>query len=133
MSDPQRRLRQLEFLHEFAQLATQARDWDELMRTVLERTTVALGVDVCSLYLMDREGDRLTLAATNGLDRTTSARSASRSAKASPGPSPRGASPSRSPDVRADPRFKWVRGYDLQGLTSMLSVPLTWNDGSSAS
>src|SRR5664279_1552509 len=66
--DPDRRLRELEFLHELTQLATQARDWDELMRTIIERTTVALRVDVCSLYLMDRDGDRLTLAATNGLD-----------------------------------------------------------------
>ena len=51
--DPERRLRELEFLHELTQLATQARDWDELMRTIIERTTVALRVDVCSLYLLD--------------------------------------------------------------------------------
>jgi hypothetical protein len=38
------------------------------MNTVIERTTVAMHVDVCSLYLLDRDGDRLTLAATNGLD-----------------------------------------------------------------
>ena len=62
------RLRQLAFLHEFAQLATQARDWDELMRTLVDRTTVAMGVEVCSFYLLDRTGERLTLAATNGLD-----------------------------------------------------------------
>ena len=59
---------QLAFLHEFAQLATQARDWDELMRTLVDRTTLALGVEVCSFYLLNRDGERLTLAATNGLD-----------------------------------------------------------------
>ena len=59
----------LAFLHEFAQLATHARDWDELMRTVVDRTTVAMGVEVCSFYLLDRNGETLTLAATNGLDR----------------------------------------------------------------
>ena len=64
------RLRQLAFLQEFAQLATQARDWDELMRTLVDRTTVAMGVEVCSFYLLDRTGERLTLAATNGLDVT---------------------------------------------------------------
>ena len=58
----------LAFLHEFAQLATHARDWDELMRTVVDRTTVAMGVEVCSFYLLDRDGQTLTLAATNGLD-----------------------------------------------------------------
>ena len=60
----------LAFLHEFAQLATHARDWDELMRTVVDRTTVAMGVEVCSFYLLDRDGQTLTLAATNGLDRS---------------------------------------------------------------
>ena len=29
-----------------------------------------MGVEVCSFYLADRERTRLTLAATNGLDRT---------------------------------------------------------------
>ena len=65
-----RRLDELAFLHEIAQLATLARDWDELMRTIVERTTAAMGVEVCSFYLADRERTRLTLAATNGLDRS---------------------------------------------------------------
>ena len=62
------RVDQLAFLHEFAQLLTEARDWDALMRTLVDRTTAALGVEVCSFYLLDRDGVRLTLAATNGLD-----------------------------------------------------------------
>jgi two-component system OmpR family sensor kinase len=33
-----------------------------------------------------------------------------------------------SPDVRVDPRFKWVPGFDQSQFTSMLSVPLPWND-----
>jgi signal transduction histidine kinase len=33
------------------------------------------------------------------------------------------------PDVRADPRFLWVRGLDQRRfVASMLSVPLTWHD-----
>ncbi len=33
------------------------------------------------------------------------------------------------PDVRADPRFLWVRGIDQRRfVASMLSVPLTWHD-----
>ena len=42
----------LAFLHEIAQLATQARDWDELMRAIVEGTTIALEVEVCSFYLL---------------------------------------------------------------------------------
>jgi len=128
LPDPERRLLELEFLHEFAQLAAQARDWDELMRTIIERTTVALRVDVCSLYLMDRDGDRLTLAATNGLDPNHVGKVSLALGEGITGNAAKRREPIQVPDVRLDPRFKWVRGYDLQGITSMLSVPLTWND-----
>jgi signal transduction histidine kinase len=127
--DPERRLRELEFLHELTQLATQARDWDELMNTIIERTTVALRVDVCSLYLMDRDGDRLTLAATNGLDPGHVGKVSLAYGEGITGTVAKSRRPIAVPDVRVEPRFKWVRGYDLQGITSMLSVPLTWNEG----
>ena len=65
-----RRLDELAFLHEIAQLATLARDWDELMRSIVDGTTAAMGVEVCSFYLADHDRTRLTLAATNGLDRS---------------------------------------------------------------
>ena len=39
------------------------------MRTIVDRTREALHVEVCSFYLLDHDTDRLTLAATNGLDR----------------------------------------------------------------
>ena len=42
------RLRELAFLHDIARLATLARDWDELMRTIVEGTTVAMDVQVRS-------------------------------------------------------------------------------------
>jgi two-component system, OmpR family, sensor histidine kinase KdpD len=125
--DPQRRLRELEFLHELTQLATQARDWDELMRTIIERTTDALRVDVCSLYLMDRDGDRLTLAATNGLDPGHVGKVSLAYGEGITGAAAKSRRPIEVLDVRVEPRFKWVRGYDLQGITSMLSVPLSWN------
>jgi signal transduction histidine kinase len=36
--------------------------------------------------------------------------------------------PIASPDVRVDPRFKWVPGFDQSQFVSMLSVPMPWND-----
>jgi len=67
--DAVRKLRELEFLHEFAKLLTTARNWDELMGTIVDRTTTALDVEVCSVYLKERDESCLRLAATNGLDR----------------------------------------------------------------
>ena len=40
------------------------------MRSIVDGTTAAMGVEVCSFYLADHERTRLTLAATNGLDRS---------------------------------------------------------------
>ena len=55
-TDPDaRRLRELAFLNEIAQLATLARDWDELMHSIVDGTTAAMGVEVCSFYLADHE------------------------------------------------------------------------------
>ena len=122
------RLDQLAFLHEFAQLATQARDWDELMRTLVDRTTVALGVEVCSFYLLDRDGERLTLAATNGLDREQVGQVSLAVGEGVTGLAAVGRQPVSTPDVTTDERFSWVRGFDIAGLHAMLSMPLVWNE-----
>jgi len=124
----ERRLRELSFLHEFAQLATLARDWDELMRTIVDRTTEALGVEVCSFYLADREAQRLTLAATNGLDRSQVGEVSLAFGEGITGIAARRRRPVQVPDVTVDKRFRWVRGFDIAGLHAMLSMPLVWHD-----
>ena len=118
----------LAFLHEFAQIATHARDWDELMRTVVDRTTVAMGMEVCSFYLLDRDGETLTLAATNGLDRTQVGRVSLAMGQGITGRAAATRSPVVSGDVTTDERFSWVRGFDIEGLRAMLSMPLVWNE-----
>ena len=60
---------ELAALREIVRLGTSAPTWDELMQLVVDRSTVAMTAEVCSLYLVDRDGAGLTLAATNGLDR----------------------------------------------------------------
>ncbi len=124
----ERRLRELAFLHEIAQLATQARDWDELMRAIVDGTTTAMEVEVCSFYLADREQPRLTLAATNGLDRTQVGRVSLAVGQGITGRVAEGREPIAVEDVTVDPRFSWVRGFDIEGLAAMLSVPLVWHD-----
>lgn len=121
-------LERLSFLHEFAQLATHARDWDELMRTVVDRTTVAMGVEVCSFYLLDRDGRTLTLAATNGLDPEQVGQVSLAMGQGLTGRAAEGRTPVMSRDVTTDERFSWVRGFDIHGLHAMLSMPLVWDE-----
>jgi signal transduction histidine kinase len=125
---PRDNVRELAFLHEIAQLATQARDWDELMRSIVDGTTAAMGVEVCSFYLADRERTRLTLAATNGLDRTQVGRVSLAWGEGITGRVAAGRRPIAVDDVTVDGRFAWVRGFDIEGLSGMLSVPLIWHD-----
>jgi two-component system sensor histidine kinase KdpD len=123
-----RRLDELAFLHDIAQLATLARDWDELMRSIVDGTTAAMGVEVCSFYLSDHEGMRLTLAATNGLDRSQVGRVSLGWGEGITGRVAATRTPIAVEDVTVDERFAWVRGFDIQDLKGMLSVPLEWHD-----
>jgi signal transduction histidine kinase len=122
-------LEQLRFLHQVARLATTARTWDELLDTVVDGTRDALHADVSSLYLLDRDGAYLTLAATNGLDRFQIGRARVPFGEGVTGRVAAERRPLVIPDVKADTRFLWVRGLDQRRfVTSMLSVPLSWRD-----
>src|SRR3954471_21623985 len=122
-------LEQLRFLHQVARLATTARTWDELLETVVDGTRDALHADVTSLYLLDRDGAYLTLAATNGLDRYQIGRARVPYGEGVTGYVAAHRQPEVITDVKADSRFLWVRGIDQRRfVSSMLSVPLTWHD-----
>src|SRR6478735_1809151 len=121
-------LERLRFLHEVAKLATTARTWDELLGTVVDGTRDALHADVSSLYLLDRDGAYLTLAATNGLDRFQIGRARVPFAEGVTGHVAATQTPLVIADVKEDPRFLWVRGIDQRRfVASMLSGPLSWH------
>ena len=52
---------ELRFLRRLLGLVTTAQTWEELLGTVVDGTRDALGASVSSLYLLDRDGTRLTL------------------------------------------------------------------------
>lgn len=120
---------QLRFLHELLRLATTAQTWEELLETVVDGTRTALRAQVSSLYLMDRDGLSLTLAATNGLDRHHIGRAVIPFGEGITGRVASSREPIQVADIGEDPRFLWVRGLDQRRfIASMLSVPLTWHD-----
>ncbi|MBA2569954.1 MAG: GAF domain-containing protein [Chloroflexi bacterium] len=123
----QRRLDELTFVARVARLAASTRTWDELMVTVVDRARDAAEADVCSLYLTDRDGTGVTLAATNGLAREWIGRARLRLGQGITGIVAETRVPIVSDDIRQDPRFAWITGLD-QPHTSMCSVPLVWND-----
>ncbi len=98
------------------------------MRTLVDRTTEALEVDASSFYLVDRDGLGVTLAATNGLDPAQVGRAHLALGEGLTGRAAAQRRPIISPNVRSDPRFKWIPGLDQARYTSWLSVPLPWDD-----
>jgi K+-sensing histidine kinase KdpD len=127
-SDAERKLRELSFLHEVARLASSARDWDEMLRVVIGRTTDAMGAEVSSLYLLERSDGMLRLVATNGLNRGGIGRATLRVGEGIVGWVANARVPLASRDVRTDPRWKWVPEVDEKRFVSMLSVPVVARD-----
>jgi K+-sensing histidine kinase KdpD len=127
-SDAERKLRELSFLHEVARLASSARDWDEMLRVVISRTTDAMGAEVSSLYLLERSDGVLRLVATNGLNRGGIGRATLRVGEGIVGWVANARIPLAARDVRTDPRWKWVPEVDEKRFTSMLSVPVVARD-----
>ncbi len=128
MSDADRKIQELSFLHEITQLASSTRDWDEMLRIVIDRTTDAMGTDVASLYLLEKREGVLRLVATNGLDRRSIGRATLRVGEGITGWVANARVPLATRDVRKEPRFKWIRGTDQPQFLSMLSVPLVVRD-----
>lgn len=111
-------------LREIVQLGSMARTWDELMQLIVDRSTVAMGTEVCSLYLVDRDGNGLTLAATNGVDRQHIGVAHLDIGQGITGIAGQTRAPVVSTDLSRDPRCAWIRGVDHERFTSILAVPL---------
>jgi K+-sensing histidine kinase KdpD len=127
-TDAERKLRELSFLHEVAQLASSARDWDEMLRIVIDRTTDAMGAEVSSLYLLEKREGLLRLVATNGLNPRAVGRATLRFGEGITGWVANARVPLAVRDVRTEPRWKNVPSVDVGRFTSMLSVPLVSRD-----
>lgn len=128
MSEEGRKLRELSFVREIGQLAASTRDWDEMLRIVIERTTEVMGAEVASLYLVERREGLLRLVATNGLNPRGIGRATLRLGEGITGWVATAHVPLAVRDVHADPRWKRVPTVDLDRFTSMLSVPLVMRD-----
>ncbi len=127
-ADSERKIRELSFVREIAQLAASTRDWDEMLRIVIERTTDVMGAEVASLYLVERREGLLRLVATNGLNPRGIGRATLRIGEGITGWVANAHVPLVVRDVHTDPRWKHVPAVDVDRFTSMVSVPLVMRD-----
>ena len=127
-TDTQRKLTELSFLREIAQLASSTRDWDEMLRIVIDRTTDAMRAEVSSLYLVEKRDGVLRLVASNGLNPRAIGKATLRLGEGITGWVANARVPLAVRDVHAEPRWKVVPSVDVDRFTSMLSVPLVIRD-----
>ncbi len=121
-------VRELEFLQRLALQAAQTLDAPSLVRLVINETTGAMGVDVCSVYLLEPRTRDLVLAATNGLSQTGVGLVRMRMGEGITGWAAHERRPVTVADVRAEPRFRWLPGVDQARFVSMCSVPIISGD-----
>lgn len=117
-------LRELEFLRRLALAAGETPDATSLVRLVISETTGAMGVDVCSVYLLEAGARTLVLTATNGLSQTGVGRVRLRIGEGVTGTAAGERRPVVVADVRQEPRFRWLAGVDQARFVAMCSVPI---------
>ncbi len=120
--------RDSDFLQRLALAAAATLDVKALVGLVIGETTGVMGVDVCSVYLVDAGGDGLMLSATNGLSQAGVGTVRLALGEGITGHAALHRRPTVADDVRRDPRFRWLAGVDQERFVSMCSVPIVSAD-----
>ena len=115
--------RELSFLVRLAQAAASTQRSDELLELIIRETTSAIGVDVCSLYLVTPRRE-LRLTATNGLNENMVGKVSMRVGEGITGWVAESRQAAVVPDVSQEPHWKWIPGLDEDRFHSMASVPI---------
>jgi sugar diacid utilization regulator/putative methionine-R-sulfoxide reductase with GAF domain len=116
--------RELNFLVRLAQAAASTQRPDELLELIIRETTSAIGVNVCSLYLLTPAGSELLLTATNGLNERMVRKVTMKLGEGITGWVAETRRPAVVADVSKEPHWKWVPGLDEDRFHSMASVPI---------
>ncbi len=119
---------EIAFLQRLALTAASAASRGELVRLVISETTEALATDVCSVYLLDPDDGRLVLGATNGLSHEGVGRVRLALGEGVTGWAAQAREAVVVPDVRREPRFRWLDGVDQARFVAMASVPIIAGD-----
>ncbi len=120
--------RELEFLQRLSLSAAQTLDAASLVDLVIAETTGAMGVDVCSVYLLDDDGTHLRLTATNGLSQAGVGHVKLKIGEGITGAAAADRAPVVVADVHGERRFRWIPGVDQARFVSMCSVPIVSGD-----
>ncbi len=127
--DLQQRLRRKEAeisaLREIGRAISQALDLDSTLSLITRKTAEVMGMDSCSLYLLDPQREYLVLKATTGLAPEAVGRARLRLGEGLTGWAAKHGQPAWSSDAARDPRFVLLPETQEFRFRSLLAVPLT--------
>ncbi|MDQ7843718.1 MAG: GAF domain-containing protein [Armatimonadota bacterium] len=102
----------------------QAVDLDSTLHLITRTTAEVMGMDSCSIYLLDPAGEYLILKATTGLAPEAVGRARLRFGEGLTGWAARQAQPVASSDAASDPRFVYLPETHEYHFRSLAAVPL---------
>ncbi len=102
-----------------------AMDLATTLQLITSTTTEVLGVDSCSIYLLDKSGEYLVLRASTGLAAQAIGRAKLRLGEGLTGWAALHGTPVAVRDAAADPRFKYLPETEEWQFKSLMAVPLS--------
>ncbi len=119
-----KRVAELDGLHRIVSAANSSRTLAASLQTVAETVADVIGTDVCSIFLFDRDRNKLYLRATKGLNRGAIGEMGMALGQGIGGAAAQEGRPIVVPDVRRDRRFYIAPELDEQRYGSMVCVPI---------
>jgi GAF domain-containing protein len=120
----QQKTAQLAALREIGRAINAAWALEATLELITRRTAVVMGMDSCSIYLLDKEGLSLVLKASTGLASGAVDRARLRLGEGLTGWAAQNGQPVAVADAARDPRFKYLPETEESRFQSLLAVPL---------
>lgn len=121
----ERKTKQLRAIEEIGAALASAWELETTLDVITRITSEVLSVASCSIYLQEKDTDRLVLRATTGLAKSAIGRASLKRGEGLTGWTVLHGRPVAAPDARSDPRFKLLPETQEETLSSLLAVPLT--------
>ncbi|MCL4804083.1 MAG: GAF domain-containing protein [Anaerolineae bacterium] len=118
------RSRSFAALREIARSLSAAWDLDTTLDLIARKTTEVMGVNSCTIYLLDADDRTLRLRASTGLARQALGRATLLIGEGMTGHAVAENRPVFAADAQHDPHFKWVDDTEEVRFRSLLAVPL---------
>jgi GAF domain-containing protein len=120
----QQKTAQLAALRAIGRAINTAWELEATLDLITQRTADVMGMDSCSIYLLDDDGERLMLKATTGLAAEAVGQARLRLGEGLTGWAAQEGQPVAVADAARDPRFKFLPETEETRFQSLLAVPL---------